>query len=783
MSASLWITLLSVFLAPAARGSALTRDRFDRELELFDEAKQPIENLTLFNGNYLKPGLMSPSPLQYLQSKGSRGILLSVENLSNKMLGDPRAWVRCGYSDSEYGDLANIYSMTRDVFVFHNKKKWRSSCGAVSWQLLVREGQPYRTAAGQGVRLVVTWSMLDTVRGNKCGQGKMNEMRVFLDQSNVFDSSGGWTRTEEDYWDYQHTKAMIQETTVETEGHSRSTIHSTDDGQFQVKARLDSGCTASLDITLLGRHGSALLSDPRLEVDRLPYYGRRPGFTRDEIWEQMVRQAWLDYVDTINRERRLYGVGLEPLYLDELLPEAITVNESMLGYQLEFWMWNVTVHGLSEVNLTELVLDRSESLNDLRTHALLDIGDLTILGSYQYKGTPTGWSWLGAQEINSGGVQGFSINMTGARFGLELAMDTVDGCGREDNLVITDIQLPLNYDDITFTFDNIGYVISSAVNFIGGIVIDLQKSQIVEIVRGGVRDQLPSLLCRAGNVTDMDVRPVNISHEADPVWWDLVHPDSSDIGRMRRDTLAEKFVGKIFQDWVVQHFSDENDTLTQLLDPFLLLPVNEDFRIKGVIKGHIIVCEFYMYNLRQLRLSNMELVRNEDLTYSLLRLSLSLPTITMAGNYRLNHVKIMSVVPAPKSQGTINITLSDVAVTLTVALRAEPAQHHHENANITIEHFEVDFVSRDIQIEITGITAIPDKVANKFTNKLANKVVAKQKAMINKEIKNILFGMADCIMYKPAQGLESCLDDFWASLGYEIPFTFPPCADMYRDNP
>ena len=65
-------------------------------------------------------------------------------------------------------------------------------------------------------------------------------------------------------------------------------------------------------------------------------------------------------------------------------------------------MWNVTVHGLSEGNLTELVLDRSESLNDLRTHALLDIGDLAILGSYQYKGTPTGWSWLGAQEINSG---------------------------------------------------------------------------------------------------------------------------------------------------------------------------------------------------------------------------------------------------------------------------------------------------------------------------------------------------------------------------------------------
>ena len=54
-----------------------------------------------------------------------------------------------------------------------------------------------------------------------------------------------------------------------------------------------------------------------------------------------------------------------------------------------------------------------------------------------------------------------------------------------------------------------------------------------------------------------------------------------------------------------------------------------------LFRGHIIVCEFYMYNLRQLRLSNMELVRNEDLTYSLLRLSLSLPTITMAGNYRL----------------------------------------------------------------------------------------------------------------------------------------------------
>ena len=69
-------------------------------------------------------------------------------------------------------------------------------------------------------------------------------------------------------------------------------------------------------------------------------------YVADEIWEQMIRQAWLDIVKTINREKALYGIGLKPLLLDPLMPEPIVINDDVAGYQVDLAMWNTSIHGL-----------------------------------------------------------------------------------------------------------------------------------------------------------------------------------------------------------------------------------------------------------------------------------------------------------------------------------------------------------------------------------------------------------------------------------------------------
>ena len=56
--------------------------------------------------------------------------------------------------------------------------------------------------------------------------------------------------------------------------------------------------------------------------------------TRDGVWEKMVRGAWLDYVDTVNRERELYGVLVEPLQVETVMEGEIYLTQSVLQYQV-----------------------------------------------------------------------------------------------------------------------------------------------------------------------------------------------------------------------------------------------------------------------------------------------------------------------------------------------------------------------------------------------------------------------------------------------------------------
>ena len=46
------------------------------------------------------------------------------------------------------------------------------------------------------------------------------------------------------------------------------------------------------------------------------------------------RQAWLDIVRTINKDKALYGIKLTPMELDPLLAEPIAISEDMAGYQV-----------------------------------------------------------------------------------------------------------------------------------------------------------------------------------------------------------------------------------------------------------------------------------------------------------------------------------------------------------------------------------------------------------------------------------------------------------------
>ena len=109
------------------------------------------------------------------------------------------------------------------------------------------------------------------------------------------------------------------------------------DKELEVRAVMTSGCVAEMEVTVLGRDRAALA----------PTWEQEESFTSDQIWEQMIRQAWLDIVNTINRDKALYGIKLQPLELDPLMPEPINISEDMAGYHVRHSTHNLTSYNKS----------------------------------------------------------------------------------------------------------------------------------------------------------------------------------------------------------------------------------------------------------------------------------------------------------------------------------------------------------------------------------------------------------------------------------------------------
>jgi len=746
--------------------------RFAARVDEFQETFSGLRNQTTIQSGSNLAGRSLDEVFQVLNSRADKGVMVSVENLSNRILGEPEFFTRCGYQDYQFMEQS-IAPSFQEVFLLHNKDKGlTSSCGSLSWQIMEGLGKPHRLPSGQGLRLYLTWSSLDAVRGNKCAAGKRNEFVLGFEAIEL-DSSGhgrgSWR--DRDVYNQYHTEQMMEETTRQTDANTITALVTSPDGELQVRAILGPDCLSRLEVQVLGSYQAKMLV---LAPDEDVYTG-------DEIWEQMIRQAWLDIVNTVNRDQALYGLPLAPLLLDPLLPEPININQEMVGYQVQLSMWNVSVLGIQDIALDRLTVQRGRALNNLKEEAVLAMGDLEVRGMYQYDATCTAWICV-VSQFDSEGPQQFSIKMTNASLSVNIKMNTVNGCNATDSLVLSDIQLPIDYSEVTFNFNNIGTVLGAAVSLIGGFAIDFSKGLLVDAVKQVISSEVPSLLCPQLpiNISRMDSLP---PAETTGSWKDLLEAAHGGWGMdsLRRDRLAEMLVMKIWSDGLARHFANDSSAIVQALDPFQLLPASEDIHEKGVFKGHIVACELFLTGLKNLKLTSMELVRNSDLTYSALRLVVDLPKASLRGKFRLNHVYVLSAFKAKDSEGDIKADLTGIKVALTVVMNTTKAVTQASDSNIKIDKFEVEFEHKKAVLDVKGLGGkIVQKIANKAIKKVGDKILHMQREAISTEIKNIFWGLAKCLMYNPGKPFASCMDSFWQCLGFKVPFEFPKCPEMYK---
>ena len=140
--------------------------------------------------------------------------------------------------------------------------------------------------------------------------------------------------------------------------------------------------------------------------------------------------------------------------------------------------------------------------------------------------------------------------MTGAKLNIVIKFDTVNGCGEKYNLILKDIQLPIDYDNIIFDFTNIGSVLGSIVDTIGNLAISFSEGIVKAGVEDVLRKEVPSLLCEAGEVSRMEAVLAAVNKDKEPVWHSLLLQGARGWGwdQLRRDFLAEKFMQKVINE-------------------------------------------------------------------------------------------------------------------------------------------------------------------------------------------------------------------------------------------
>jgi len=325
------------------------------------------------------------------------------------------------------------------------------------------------------------------------------------------------------------------------------------------------------------------------------------------------------------------------------------------------------------------------------------------------------------------------------------------------------------------------------VDTIGNLAISFSEGIIKAGVENLLAREVPSLLCEVEEPSKMEVSHAAVNKEQEPVWHSLLLKGTQGWGwdQLKRDTLAEKFMKKVINEGFVRHLVNDSDPIVKALDPFQLLPASEDIHEKGLIKGHIVACDLWLHGLRNLRLADMELVRNEDLTYSALKLRISLPSVNLTGKFKLSHVQVLSFLQVTDREGSVQAEVSGVSLELYCVLQTNRTVREGEGrdqADINISHFSVRFLKERAQIDVKGLGGkIMSKLTNKGIKAVGDKVITMQQEAIDTEIRNILWGLVKCVMYKPGMEFQKCQDEFWACLGFKVPFEFPKCPVMYSE--
>jgi len=210
---------------------------------------------------------------------------------------------------------------------------------------------------------------------------------------------------------------------------------------------------------------------------------------KDEVLEKILHQTW-DMLDISATLQPLIGDSLDPLNISGVLPGGkVSVREEGTVYQANLTMSDIVMYNLSKAYLKKISVTRSENLTNIEITAWIGIDLVTANGSYSLQGM------LGWWPVDSDGERSFQAEMHNATLVPKIRVDTRAGCDERGNAIITDLKIPLEYDEVNFHMENLGEFYNSVVNGIGVFLISSQNQLAVASLKGLIARNIASFTC------------------------------------------------------------------------------------------------------------------------------------------------------------------------------------------------------------------------------------------------------------------------------------------------
>ena len=85
-------------------------------------------------------------------------------------------------------------------------------------------------------------------------------------------------------------------------------------------------------------------------------------------------------MDTINRDRSLYGQEVDPLEVRKILGESVTLSKWLLGYDVNMKLWDLRLHGLGSISVEDGRVERNSDLSEVRVGVMVSVEHLLLSG-------------------------------------------------------------------------------------------------------------------------------------------------------------------------------------------------------------------------------------------------------------------------------------------------------------------------------------------------------------------------------------------------------------------